>query len=125
MRIQPRFNLRTLFALITLICVFCALLGRNVFRVHERERYFKRLCADDDALFGASEIRKVGEPPLIWRWLGARRVDFINLDRRHWTDDEIRQVESLFPEADIFVSNNHDYSYPPDQWADNIDRSKH
>ncbi len=120
-----RFSLRTLFVIVTAFAILMGWIAWNVSQVREREKFFRRLMDDEqEALAGIRRIRRVGEearPPFIWTLLGARPQDKINLSREQYTDDEIRQIENLFPEADICVSDHHSYGWPPDRWGAHLE----
>jgi hypothetical protein len=94
-----------MFVVVTVICVW---LAWNVKRVRERE-----------ALMNIMSLRGVRqsfpaplsnpEPhylPLIWRLLGAQRLDkaWLFLPPDEFTDDEVADIRLHFPDASITVS---------------------
>ena len=112
-----RFSLRTLFVLVTAIAVF---IGWNLWQVRQRQEYFRLFSVDDENVEGLISLRVVGEEPklsFVWILLGAKPQEKINLSREKYSDDDIRRIESLFPEADIFIADHHSYGWPPDRWG--------
>jgi hypothetical protein len=122
-----RFSLRTLFAAVTVFALLFGWIGWNVWQVRARDKFHQRLILDGEALSGLRRLRNVGEearPPMIWELLGAQAEESIYLSREKYTDEEIRRIEALFPEADICISDHHSYGWPPDRWGAHLIQDK-
>jgi hypothetical protein len=120
---RPQFSLRTLFVVVTILALPMGWLAWNAWQVRQRERFQQRF--GEDEVMGIRRVRLVGEeatPPLIWRLFGAKPEDRINLSREKFTDDEIQQIEALFPEADICISDHHSFGWPPDHWGAHLNQ---
>ena len=118
MLIRPRFRLRTLFVFVNF--VRRRRLDVVEFNVRSRaQKYLQRINSDvaNPGLFTPHVLGEYADLPLIWRVFRAKSVDAINLSRERWSDSEIKRVEAMFPEADIFIADHHSYSGTPDRPA--------
>jgi hypothetical protein len=111
-----RFSLRTLFFVVMGVCAALAWVSLNIRQVRERDSMLQRINSQEDNVEGLITLHTVDEEkpklPLLWRIFGAQPlvITDIRLSRENWTAEEIAKIESLFPEADIFVSDHHDFS---------------
>jgi hypothetical protein len=109
-----RFSLRTLFFVVMGVCAALAWVSLNIRQVRERDSMLKRIKAQGEEGFITFHTIDEEKPklPLLWRIFGAQPLVFtdIKLSREKWTAEEIAKIESLFPEADIFVSDHHDFT---------------
>ena len=113
-----RFSLRTLLLIVAVFGVLFGWIGSAALKVRQRQAYERRF--DMDEIGGLQRIRLPPEepkPPLLWTVFGARPYCKLSLSREKYTEDEIRQIITLFPEADIFVTDHHNYTLPPVQWG--------
>lgn len=106
------FSLRTLLALLTLLCVVTGWVAWNFHQVQERKRFLESV-EDDPKIFEGFFLLVGEEPrmPMMWSLLGAQRQDYFNLSRDRFSDDDIRRARSLFPEAGVRVYQ-HDADIP-------------
>ena len=80
--------------------------------MQERKRILDSV-ADDPKIFEAWFLLVGEEPrmPVMWSLLGAERQHYFNLSRDRFSDDDIRRVRNLFPEAGVRVYQ-HDADIP-------------
>jgi hypothetical protein len=79
----------------------------NVQRVHERESLLKVMSLRGVRQVTMGTVKPtVGSLPLIWRLLGAQPLDCecLYLPRAEFSDDEVADIRSHFPDAWISVS---------------------
>ncbi len=96
-----RFSLRTLFVLMTLLCVW---LGWNVYQVRQREAVLQYL--QQHQIYMEATNPYLVHPwrrslPFMWSWLGAKPVGYIMLPVSLYSDGDCRTVQQLFPEATV------------------------
>ena len=98
-----RFSLRTLFVLMSLLCIW---LGWNVYQVRQRETVLQYLRQQQVFM----EANNYPEHPwrrslpFIWSWLGAKPVGRILLPHWQYSDDDCRTIQRLFPEAAVIYT---------------------
>ena len=94
------FSLRLFFIAITAVCLW---LGWNVYQVQRRkavEKYVNDLT-NNSALSYGQPRRPWKTLPVIWRFLGVRPVESIDLDGAYVTDEDRDHIQAAFPEAVI------------------------
>jgi hypothetical protein len=89
----PRYTLRTLFVVVTVVCVWMSW-RVNQFRV--RERHFRTTTA------GYVPARDASVIPISWRLMGARAFDRIIVDQVSSIETN-QALHEAFPEADIVI----------------------
>jgi hypothetical protein len=104
---EPRRNWRfrfTLRALLIAIAIFALWLGWNVRQVKQRQAAEKYILSKSNRIYyGLPEKPWRRSTPLVWRLLGAKPVQVIDLRvRGTFKQDDIERIEALFPEADIY-----------------------
>jgi hypothetical protein len=92
-----RFSLRTLFVVVTLLVIAAAW---PAMRVAQRRSWTTELRARGALVVDWSD-NSGHEPPKLWRIYGAVPVQWIELPSSGFSDGELAQVSSLFPEADM------------------------
>ncbi|MEX2114425.1 MAG: hypothetical protein WD845_14620 [Pirellulales bacterium] len=106
-----RFSLRTLFVVVTVICVW---FGLNLHAVRQREQFLRDLKdRGDQYFFTPPPGKKLGPLPISWRIVGAEQVGQIDIKNRknelhpsHTIDsEEHRRVRAMFPESTILVKS--------------------
>lgn len=102
-----RYSLRTLLAVVTILCIW---LAWNVHRVRQREATLKYLMAGDpsggppiadiDTNWDVAPWKKL---PWLWSLLGATPVPRIHLRKYDFSEDDRQEIASLFPEAIVVL----------------------
>jgi hypothetical protein len=106
-----RFSLRTMFVVMTIICVW---FGLNLHAVRQREQVLRDLKArGDNYWFRPFPGRQLGPLPISWQIVGAEQVGHIEISNRkneldpsHTIDsEEHRRMRAMFPESTITVKS--------------------
>jgi hypothetical protein len=101
-----RYSLRTLFVVVTLFCIW---LGWNLHQVRQREAMLRYLnmptFPSSRAVIQSGHSDKPWKKmPYSWSLLGAEPIESIEVyGNDTWTAADLREMERLFPEADVFV----------------------
>ena len=106
-----RFSLRTLFVVVTVLCLW---LGWNVHQVQQRKEWLEYIQANGAAIWSEEPPRRTTRSknypadhlPLIRRLLGAHPIGTIQLSHGRFTEDDLARVTGLFPEADVSIAPN-------------------
>ena len=100
------FSLRTFFIALTVVAIW---FGWNLQLVRQREatlKYLQKIPSTFPVVTVATEVGQIRpwrRLPILWQWLGAQPVRDIHLRKINATDDDLRRLEELFPDASIFV----------------------
>ncbi len=99
----PRFTLRTLFVVVTVIGVAAGWLAFNLRQVHNREAILARLGRKVTHGVSAELIPGPSSRsmPFTWRLLGAKPMAVILFNHEGMTETECHEVEQAFPEAEV------------------------
>ena len=99
-----RWSLRTLFVAITVLCVT---LGWNMHQYRQLQQRVKTL--EVIGLRGAQQPGGTGSGqrmPLLWRMLGTRPVEVIELPLNEFSESERQRIQALFPETSVVRRTN-------------------
>jgi len=108
-----RFSLRTMFVAMT-ACTLIFWLAWNIEQVREREQVLIMLDSQS-VMFGDYPVAVPrGSMPLIWKLLGAKRIDLIKLPR-NFNEEQMSNIKYLFPEA-IVAEVPPLVDIPPELW---------
>ena len=111
-----RFSLRTLFVTVTALGLLFGWLAWNVQWVNERQRLLG--WADDihisHGILGVVRNSPPRRLPIMWRLLGAQRIDVFTFDKAVPISDQ-EQLKAAFPEA-IVVDYTKIFQSPPYTW---------
>lgn len=126
-----RWSLRTMFVLVTVVCVFLSWIIPNVTQVRERERllgsagvlrvgeFIKAPAARGYSRDIPAESFPSGSPmpshkylprsepvakrvPVSWSLLGAKPANYLMIDRYTWSQSDFSYIREMFPEATIY-----------------------
>jgi hypothetical protein len=110
MKPRIRFGLRTMLAVLTASAIW---LGWNVYQVSQRrvmERYVSLISSPTMAnpptrIIYGPPIRPWKTLPIMWRVLGVKSVQFIELHDTYTPDEDRERINAWFPEAEIHYSS--------------------
>jgi hypothetical protein len=81
--------------------------GLNAFQVRERQAMLSVLLRPENDVIWAPRLgssRPIRQPlPMMWKLFGAEDVGAINLPPSKFTDEDARHIQSLFPEAEVYL----------------------
>ncbi len=100
-----RFSLRTMFVIVTILCIW---FGWNLNKVRQRSTaltYLKQDGADVRLPADGWPMKPWHTVPLSLRLLGAEPVTRIVLPKGRYTYGDVTRVTELFPEAEIVVAD--------------------
>lgn len=95
-----QFTLRSLFLIVTALCICLGWLGWNVRQVHQRTWVQESLSGQvaDRGVYNITQTPS-RQPPALWSLLGAKPIDFVGLKLEHNSEQDVERIQRLFPEA--------------------------
>ena len=94
----PRFGLRTLFTLFTIIALW---LGWNAYQINQRKELLRFLSTQNVYITYGTPPYPWKQLPTTWRLFGVKPIQEIRFQHTNWVDENgRRQIKSAFPEAD-------------------------
>jgi hypothetical protein len=101
------FSLRTLFVVVTGVCLWLSL---NIYQVRQRREAIEYIKAKGGGMWSLPPRRSTRAKtypadhlPLVWRLLGAEPVGTIQLYFPLFTEGDRERIAPLFPEADVSI----------------------